>query len=106
MLELQKGTGPIIVESVNKALEDRAVTAGQPTMAALKGLLDEQVVVIKRIQKEGFKAIANAHNISIPDGDEDAGDLGFGGNDANDGNQQVENKWLIEGAFRFVPPDF
>ena len=106
VFELQKGTGPIIVESVNKALEDRAVTAGQPTMAALKGLLDEQVVVIKRIQKEGFKAIANAHNILIPD--EDAGDSGFDGTngDGTNGNNQVENKWLIEGAFRFVPPDF
>ena len=60
---------------------------------------------VKRIQKEDLKAIVNAHGLSILDnGDEDAGDLGFDGNNGTDG--PVENKWLIEGAFRFVPPDF
>ena len=88
MLELQKDAGPTIVESVNKALEDRAVTAGQPTMAALKSplheTLDEKVADVKRAQEQEVQRIATAHNLSLRD--EDAGDSGFG-DGGTDGNQ-------------------
>ena len=108
MLGLQKDQGPTIVESVNKALEDQAVTAGQPTMAALKGLLDEKFAVHEKIQKKGTQTIANAQNLSILDNARDSGFNGTNGNDRTDGTGEgpVQNKWLIEGAFQFVPPDF
>ena len=101
MLDLQKDQGPRIVESVNEALEDQAVTAGQPTVAALKGPLDEKIAVIPRIQEKGIQAIANAQNLSILD---NAGGSGFNGTNGNDridgtGEGPVQNKWLIKGVF-------
>ena len=46
---------------------------------------NRSLAIIKRIQKEGLKAIANTQKLSIADAD--AGDLGFGdgGNDGTDG---------------------
>ena len=108
VLELQKGQDSLIAETMTKALEDRAVAAGQPAMAAIESLLDEKVAVMQRIQEVGFKRIENAHNLSISAGGEDSGDSGFGINGGNDGTGEgpLQNKWLIKGAFRFVPPDF
>ena len=109
VLELQKGQDSLIAETMTKALEDRAVAAGQPAMAAIESPLDQKVAVMQRIQEAGLKAIANTHNLSISDGG-DAGDLGFGNDgtdgDGTDGNNPVQNKWVIKGAFWFVPPDF
>ena len=79
-------------------------------MAAIESLLDEKVAVMQRIQEAGFERIENAHNLSISGGD--AGDSGFGNNgEFGDGendatNGPLQNKWLIKGAFQFVPPDF
>ena len=73
VLELQKGQDSLIVETITKALEDRACAAGQPTMAAIESLLDKKVAVMQRIQEAGLKAIENAHNISISNtGDDNA----------------------------------
>ena len=109
VLELQKGQDSMIAKTMTKALEDRAVAAGQPAMAAIESPLDQKVAVMQRIQEAGLKAIANTHNLSISDGG-DAGDLGFGNDgtdgDGTDGNNPVQNKWVIKGAFWFVPPDF
>ena len=77
-------------------------------MAAIESLLDEKIAVMQRIQEAGLKAIANAQKLLISDGGEDAGDSGFGDGDGgnNATNGPIQNKWVIKGAFWFVPPDF
>ena len=103
MLELQKGMDATVLDLMVKTLEDGADELGQPTMISLTKLMNSKFDACERIQKEGMKAIANAHKLSIWDNGDDAGDSGFG-DGGNDG--QVQNEWLIDGAFRFVPPDF
>ena len=57
-----------ISNAMVKTLEDQADESGQPTMASLTKLTNSKLDACERIQKEGFKAITNAHKLSVDSG--------------------------------------
>ena len=53
VLELQKGQDSTIAKTATKALEDWAVVAGQPAMAAIESPLDESLLSCKEFKRQG-----------------------------------------------------
>ena len=62
VLELQKGQDSTIAGTVTKALEDQAVTAGQPTMAAIENLLENRILKknLKKQQQQFILSLSGA----------------------------------------------